>query len=414
MLGSSWLRWSSLVAAAAAAHATSCTVTPTATSCTAEPTAPAAPCTWDGPEDVVEWVRRHGGAFDARLEVREGPRGRGVFARAPIAAGETIVDVPISLVIRANDGEPCATIAALRAELAAGTCSAYWPYARSMEAVRVELPDAWSADELGLLHGLPPYDWRRHTRLYLEQCAGADETDGPGMRAMYLYVTRNGPLGMQPVFDLFNHGYNSTRHRTVDAAGGRAERHIFYTAAPHAPGDEVFNSFFGPMGAGHGRAAVAEAVATIGRGRSAAAIDRALHARAGAPETFRDYGFVDGAPTLWWFHPPGGGRDADAVEHVFVSEDGGGVYWPRGDVDRRQLAADARAFLDEQRWRAVLPDGPSGARAIRPEVARLAHEYRPHANANRIIGPQAIAHELSFQNRRPKMRLRCMMRSPVF
>ena len=296
-----------------------------------------------GTEDIAEWIRRSGGYVSPSLVIDTGPLGRGIFATAPIAQGEAIVSVPVDLIIKEGD-HPCSTVEKLRQELLLGECSFYWPYLRSMQHVAVDIPNAWGSDELVLLDGLPSEGWRKHTGLYQGDCpqvtGGPPIDDAFAMRALMLYVSRSGPLGMQPYFDLFNHGYNSTRHYERDG------KHTFYTARPHAAGEEIFNTFF--SGAGAGRDVVR----------------RMLKAGAQVPsvaDTLSGYGFVEQPPVLWAFAAPEGGR-----EHRFIIESaadpagsvlpmslidnwadlgGGGALSESAEREVRALAADARAEL---------------------------------------------------------------------
>lgn len=252
---------------------------------------------WDS-EDIVEWVRSRDGYFDRRIQIQHGPLGRGIFATEDIRVGEAIVDVPFSLMLLEGD-HPCSTIAQLREELLLGRCSRVWPYLKSMQEVVLELPDSWSADELSLLDGLPPGDWHKHSGLYASECGAKyglggehDLSDPFLMRALYLYVTRSGPHGMQPLFDIFNHGYNSTQH--FPSTGPEPLRHIFYAANPIAAGSEVLNTF--RPGPGHGRTAFERMAA----GGSAEQLQ-------GAPVFFRDYGFVEQvalSPAIAFAHAP--------------------------------------------------------------------------------------------------------------
>ena len=68
--------------------------------------------------------------------------------------------------------------------------------------------------QLSLLDGLPPGNWRQHSQRY-----GRENPDGErvlsdpfAMRALFLYVTRSAGFGMIPLFDMFNHGFNSTEN----------------------------------------------------------------------------------------------------------------------------------------------------------------------------------------------------------
>ena len=79
-----------------------------------------------------------------------------------------------------------------------GECSLYWPYLKSMSEVVIDTPNAWSSEDLALLDGLPG-NWTVHTERYRECPAkGAAPISDPfAMRALMLFVSRSGPMGMQ-------------------------------------------------------------------------------------------------------------------------------------------------------------------------------------------------------------------------
>merc|ERR1719424_2540 len=103
---------------------------------------------------------------------------------------------------------------------------------------------------------------------------------------------------MQPIFDIFNHGYNSTWHFLEDEKTDLPV-HIFKAKFPIKAGSEVFNQFRPGAGPGYD---VVKSMMKSGREPD------------GAPEIFRDYGFIEPPPTMYYFEQ--GGR-----KHSFVIED---------------------------------------------------------------------------------------------
>lgn len=253
--------------------------------------------TTGGSDDIVDWVTSKGGFFSPSLTIREGKLGRGVFATAPIKNGDALIGVPVELVIGRKVKHPCVAVEALRAELALGECSLSWPYLKSMNEVVADMPNAWSSEDLALLDGLPG-NWTVHTERYREcpSMGSAPISDPFAMRALMLFASRSGPLGMQPIFDILNHGYNSTKH--FEEKG----QHIFYAARDHEAGEEVLNTFH--SGAGAGRSIL---------------LQMAKHGASpgSAPELFINYGFLEPAPVMW---KVGGGDGDDTLS--FVIEDG--------------------------------------------------------------------------------------------
>jgi hypothetical protein len=124
-------------------------------------------------EDVVEDVRARRGFFDARLEIRDGQYGRGIFTTADIAAQELLIALPFDLILSDDDddGSPCGTINLLRRELELGRCSDHWPWLKSVHETLLPSPGSWSAEELAELDGLPPGNWRDQQELYQHHCA---------------------------------------------------------------------------------------------------------------------------------------------------------------------------------------------------------------------------------------------------
>lgn len=49
---------------------------------------------------LIEWARARGAKWSTHLEVRDGSRGRGVFAKAPIKNGELLLRLPMALAVR--------------------------------------------------------------------------------------------------------------------------------------------------------------------------------------------------------------------------------------------------------------------------------------------------------------------------
>ena len=307
----------------------------------------------DDAMSAVQWVVEHGGFWSNLIRVGSGPHGRGIFAIEPIMPGRLLLSVPVSLVIpppqEPPDDHPCRTIAALRKELELGPQSFHWPYLRSMQNVSVDVPDAWSAEERMLLDGLPPGDWRAPSRSYSDECVPMGmpplDSDALATRALMLFTSRSGPLGMQPLFDLFNHGHNSTTHRVT---GGQ---HAFYAVRPHRAGEELRNTF--RSGAGVGRALIRQMRAAGSEPVATTAL-------------FRDYGFFDEPPVKWEFRAPATGElhgfviealGSEPSSDVVLAPSGAPLDAPEageeaadgigGEVWARRLGRDAQEKLDE-------------------------------------------------------------------
>jgi len=274
--------------------------------------------------DLFEWIRSEGGFVDERLELRQ----HGLFAKEKIEGGELLAVIPKELII-SDWISPCKAIRQLREELRMGKCSKFWPYLHSVSEAAPQLPDAWSLDELALLDGLPVPEggWRVHTQRFVTDCM-EDSSDALAMRALLLYHARSGPLGMTPVFDAMNHGYNSTWHgRDHDEDGN--ETFWFRVITDVEPGSEIFREF-------------ASGVAY--RPRIAAGMH--FDEFAGAPEIFRNYGFVERPPVMWWFDGPRTGE-----RHAWISQNEAGdpVWFTKTEhgpgTNRPGLVADGQELL---------------------------------------------------------------------
>ena len=51
---------------------------------------------------LLEWARKQGAHWSSNLEVREGERGRGVFASVDISQGDLLLRLPICLAIKST------------------------------------------------------------------------------------------------------------------------------------------------------------------------------------------------------------------------------------------------------------------------------------------------------------------------
>lgn len=238
-------------------------------------------------QGLVDWVRQHGGFFSPKLEVRDGTRGRGVFAAQPVHQGEPLMRIPSQLILQGADASPCSVVTALSKELQRGECSRFWPYLASLRGVEVDIPNAWGMEELALLDGLPPGDWRMFGDRLSMECGQQGTLEDPFvLRAVMLYTSRAGPTGgMMPIFDLFNHGWNSTSGTSMEDYVDRGEYTISARRA-HSVGEEFLNEF--KQGAGNGAAAYQE-------------MHRKGSQISGAPELFREFGFVELPPVQWGF-----------------------------------------------------------------------------------------------------------------
>jgi len=177
--------------------------------CTALPQASSCP---EPQQSLVEWLSSNGGFISPRLRIDSGQLGRGLFATEDIEISEVLVSLPSEVIIL--DGRsPCLAIKRLRNELQKGPCSFYWPYLKSLHEIEISLPAVWSLEDLALLDGLPTPKggWQSYTQRYFKDCLESDG-DALALRALLLYHTRAGPLGMTPVADIMNHGYNMTWH----------------------------------------------------------------------------------------------------------------------------------------------------------------------------------------------------------
>eukprot|EP00434_Breviolum_minutum_P011578 symbB.v1.2.010211.t1/scaffold665.1/size175136/2 len=233
--------------------------------------------------DLISWLRRHGGFIDARLQIGDGPLGRGLFAKEDIAATDLLLSIPLELIMT-DKSSPCAAIKQLRNELQRGECSFYWPYLKTLHGVEPFVPDMWSFEERSLLDGLPTPQggWQSYTQRYFADCLDVN-ADALTLQALMLYHTRAGPFGMSPIYDLMNHGYNVTFHG-FDAEEGEKGTFWVRAASDIKAGGELLNSMMNGVAFRPG----------IAPGMHSEDFD-------GAPEIFRSYGFLESPPVMWWF-----------------------------------------------------------------------------------------------------------------
>jgi len=243
-----------------------------------------------------------------RLELSTSPdpsnRLRGIFAKEAIAKGEELGMLPWKLVMALPEVEEelgqrqCHLVKKLRDELQSGRCSRYWPYLKMMNSHDVAIPNAWPADALlRLTRGTgndgtlfdPSDGWRRHSNWFTEHC-GSDLSDPLEVRALLLFVARADGHGLTPFYDMFNHrGGNWTSFDTSWTVGDRV---LMTASRAVAKGAQLYN-WFGD----------------------------------GAPDTFRDYGFVEQTPALWYFFAQ------DRKHEWTIQDDAGLVQWPNSAFD---------------------------------------------------------------------------------
>ena len=54
----------------------------------------------DGSAHLISWARQRGAEWSSSLDVKDGARGRGVFANRPIRPGDLLLRLPTSLAVR--------------------------------------------------------------------------------------------------------------------------------------------------------------------------------------------------------------------------------------------------------------------------------------------------------------------------
>lgn len=140
-------------------------------------------------------------------------------------------------------------------------------------------------------------------------------SDPLAVRSMLLYVARSDPYGMTPGFDMFNHrGGGWTNIRTGWNPGTAATVTVARRAAA---GEQLYNNF--------------------------------LPSNEGAPDCFRDYGFVEAPPQRWFFH-------ADGRRMEFSTTDDGSVVLPPEEAQPRgEFVKGGRKLLNR------LADAPASS-----------------------------------------------------
>jgi len=314
--------------------------------CTALPQASSCP---EPQQSLVEWLSSNGGFISPRLRIDSGQLGRGLFATEDIEISEVLVSLPSEVIIL--DGRsPCLAIKRLRNELQKGPCSFYWPYLKSLHEIEISLPAVWSLEDLALLDGLPTPKggWQSYTQRYFKDCLESDG-DALALRALLLYHTRAGPLGMTPVADIMNHGYNMTWHgfdqEDVMKPHGRGTFWMRSSSAIKA-GSEVLNS-------------IVNGVAfrpTLAAGMHADDFD-------GAAEIFRNYGFMEDPPVMWWFDSA-----ASGTHHAWIQMDAKGTPSWFADTDDHGPGTNLTGLVE---------DGSALLEDLQVREARLGMIYGP-------------------------------------
>jgi hypothetical protein len=241
----------------------------------------------DGFDDLVAWVKSHGGRVDARISMgstanygNDGDNGiRGVMALEDIIHEETdegdgveLLHCPWELVIGSSgmdhqmtsEEDMCQVVRLLASEYEKGEESMGWPYLKHIDDLP-RLPAMWSPAAVDELQGLiPPSDTiDRHLQWFSINCGGGDwwMDDASTVKALVAFITRANAVGMTPIYDLLNHHNGLKNAKLFLTPEGVALR----TVRPVYKGEQLYLSY----------------------GLKPAA------------QLFRDYGFVEAWPTLW-------------------------------------------------------------------------------------------------------------------
>jgi hypothetical protein len=242
--------------------------------------------TW---EQVLEWVRSHGGYWNPKQELRFDDDGMfGVFASQDIEEDEVLNSLPWDVIITADTSnhrfQNCDTVQVLEEKMEDKGLSLYAQSLRETAQRHFKLlPANWSPEGQALLNqvigngALPPEDAFMRNFAWKHECDKVDKT------AALLSITHFEDFGMVPIV----HNYN---HR-----GGQ------YTGAYFSiqGGDEV--------------ALETRALRYIEKGEQIYT-DYKDDEPYGTPELLRDYGFVEQYPQRWVFHKQQIAFDIDQAE----------------------------------------------------------------------------------------------------
>lgn len=318
--------------------------------------------------ELFAWVKKMGGSVDPRVELSTGPdpswNVRGLFATAPIAAGEEIVYLPASSQI--CNPTMCGLIAEIRQELVAKEKSSHWPYLKAMETHDIDFPNVWTEEERSLLVGLQPSDWTRHINWFewecwptmSEQLAATDANisssvlDALTLRALLLYVARittvhsfdSAEYCFIPIYDAMNHR-NGVDLNTAWAS--KSTPHVTISTTKNVPaGGQLWNSFGD-----------------------------------GAARMFRDYGFLEQNPTDWNVQF----GDASCTWTLTDQDDGVRVDW-------KELADNDQCLTILQDHLATLPSMPEITESMRPSRVGMAKQFRENYINAIELGIKSLTH----------------------
>jgi hypothetical protein len=311
--------------------------------------------------ELFDWVRAMGGFVDPRLELSTGPdpawNVRGVFATAPIAEGEELARVPADAQICHPD--MCGLIRLLRDELSKKADSKYWPYIKTMATHEIDYPNVWTDEERGLLVGLQPTDWTRHTEWFETECWPALREEKQAStnrhdilspdpltwRALHLYVARiTSVLGRNcfvPIYDAMNHR-NGPEQNTAWSSHNTRHVHIRVTQSIVA-GQQLWNSF----GNGAGR-------------------------------MLRDYGFIEQNPSDW-----------------SIEENGITCAWTLTEQDELDWEESPEQCLSMlQKHMSSVRPMPDPTPTMRPTRVAMARQYRENYITSLRMAINSLSREL--------------------
>jgi histone-lysine N-methyltransferase SETD3 len=184
------------------------------------------------------WVARQGGRLDARLAFHVDAEGEaGLRARAPIAVGEILLDLPERLLIAQRAASGTESLAALLVREKHG-----WPaYVDALPIDSPNLPLFFSDDELALLEGSFTLKTIREERA---------EIGGLGLPRWAVAAAKSRPFGIEisgdrvdafiPIADVFNH---DSMPETAWAFDQERSRFVMCATRPIPAGAPVRDSY---------------------------------------------------------------------------------------------------------------------------------------------------------------------------
>ena len=209
---------------------------------------------------IFDWVAStQDGHITPKLELRRDTPGdpnsyMGVYAKETIESGETIVNIPWSVIINSDNPKErpsqmsCGTVRSVAKEMRLGAESKYAPYAAYLNGeAHAQIPSTWSKPAQDFLleildhDTIPPENptsWLEHD--WFQRCRG-DPNDAFGVKAALMVIQRADDSIMIPAYDNLNHRNGNWTNTNTEIEPG--QYHLTTATKTIEAGEQIYISY---------------------------------------------------------------------------------------------------------------------------------------------------------------------------